>query len=153
MSTSADSGAGALSPSAANKAEACREQLRIVRRALAELPANAADGERDKLARSVAELEQDVEYLKRRPALGAALKPEPATHWTTRLSSHAGAAPGPPRDTGGSCLKNPSCTRGARHSGRCSNPKSNEPTAVAVDEEASGVYHLTVIVSPAQFWV
>ena len=66
MSASADNGAGALSPSAADKAEACREQLRIVRRALAELPANAADGERDKLARTVAELEQqDLEYLKR----------------------------------------------------------------------------------------
>ena len=50
--------------------EACREQLRIVRRALAELPAelpaDAADpdGERDTLARTVAELEQNLEYSK-----------------------------------------------------------------------------------------
>jgi len=64
MDTSAP--AGALSPSATDKADACREQLRIVRRALAELPADAADpdGERDTLARTVAELEQDLEYLK-----------------------------------------------------------------------------------------
>ena len=57
--------AGALSPPAADKAEACGEQLCIVRRALAELPADAADSERDKLAGIVAELEQDLEYLKR----------------------------------------------------------------------------------------
>ena len=44
--------------------DACREQRRIVRRALSELPADAAnpDGERDTLARTVAELEQVLEY-------------------------------------------------------------------------------------------
>ena len=46
--------AGMLSPPAADKAAACGEQLCIVRRALAALPADAAEGERDKLARFVA---------------------------------------------------------------------------------------------------
>ena len=66
--------AGALSPPAVDKAEACGEQLCIVRRALAELPADAADSERDKLAGIVAELEQDLEYLKR-PAPAAGYQP------------------------------------------------------------------------------
>ena len=71
---SAAAPARALSPPAADKAEACREQLRIVHRALAELPADAADGERDTLARTVAELEQDLEHLKR-PAPAAGYQP------------------------------------------------------------------------------
>ena len=67
---------GALLPSAADKAEACREQLRMVRRRLAKLPADAADGERDKLVRTVADFEQDLEYLPR-PALASTPKTMP----------------------------------------------------------------------------
>ena len=56
--------AGALSLPA-DQAEACREQLCIVRRALVELPADAADGERDKLDRIFKKLRQDLDDLNR----------------------------------------------------------------------------------------
>ena len=54
-----------------DKAEACREQLRIVRQALAELPADTSYpcDERDTLAQSAAELEQNLEYLAKRVSL------------------------------------------------------------------------------------
>jgi hypothetical protein len=68
---------------AADQADACREQLRIVRRALAELPVDAADpdGETDTLCRTVAELEQDLEYLKL-PAHACVSTPEAEVTYT-----------------------------------------------------------------------
>ena len=55
----------AQTPSAVNKAEACRDQLCVVHQALANLPETSAmGGQRHELAHTIAELEQDLEHLK-----------------------------------------------------------------------------------------
>ena len=135
--------AGARSPPALDKAEACGEQLCSVRPALAGLPTDAADDEGAKLARTVSELELDLGHVKR-PA------PAPCERGNESIKSMR-RIPAPKKIAAFINTAMASSSNGCglvatstRQSGRGPMPRINESVDLSADEEASGVCQSTL---------